>query len=325
MKTYEDECCFKKKYDLQIVNCPKCGKEFKQKRRNHLYCSYECKYSYTHKSVAVHEERECRHCGKTFVSSNGNQVFCSTKCKKAENEDRHPEIMRKGNRFTTEQAYLERVEAKSSNFEYISDWDGKFAYFICKDCGMIFKHSVNFTKPSCDRGVVCPHCKEILSQIHEKEEKEKKEKAKLKRITRRLRAEAIKPIKQLRFQTCEMCGSIFFSDRQKKYCSKKCQTAKAWKMSELYRYKVPLEKLYKRDKGICHVCGSECDWNDKYINKDGYMVYGDNYPSRDHIVEKCGGGEHSWENIKLAHRKCNWERWTKYDTEEKRRIKEKIC
>lgn len=32
---------------------------------------------------------------------------------------------------------------------------------------------------------------------------------------------------------------------------------------------------------------------------------GDNYPSVDHIVPLAKGGLHSWDNVQLAHFKCN--------------------
>lgn len=322
-------CLPKKPEPLKIVICPKCGKEFKQKVKVHTFCSYECKYSYQFKSIAVREERKCVECGKTFVSTKANHYFCSKRCECTHSEKkkgyRQPEILRKGNSTSNEIAYLNRIRSKSSSLEYIGGWDSKFAYFICNDCGAPFKHSLEFTHHTGKR-CYCPNCKNILSSIREKEKEEEREKKQREQERQRILKEIRKEETQTVFKRCRTCNSLFYSPNAKtKYCSKKCATAQNWKVRDLYRYAVPLDKLYERDRGVCHICGGICDWNDKYINKDGYVVYGDCYPSRDHIVEKCGGGEHTWENIKLAHRKCNTERWIKYDTTEKRRIKEKIC
>ncbi len=75
-------------------------------------------------------------------------------------------------------------------------------------------------------------------------------------------------------------------------------------MKDGYRHLFPLEDVYRKDNGICYICGKVCDWND-YTERNGVIIYGDNYPSRDHVIPKSKGGGNTWDNIRLAHRLCN--------------------
>ena len=67
---------------------------------------------------------------------------------------------------------------------------------------------------------------------------------------------------------------------------------------------ITLERLYKRDSGVCYICGKVCDWND-FIVEDGVTICGDNYPSIEHVTPISKGGLHSWDNVRLACRRCN--------------------
>ena len=67
---------------------------------------------------------------------------------------------------------------------------------------------------------------------------------------------------------------------------------------------ISLDKLYSRDKGICYICGEKCDFKD-YEERNGHFIAGSNYPSIDHIIPIARGGKHAWDNVKLAHHKCN--------------------
>lgn len=129
----------------------------------------------------------------------------------------------------------------------------------------------------------------------------------LKRSAKR-RADDIKfgtKFKQMTLKQCPICGNCFvaLNDNQK-YCSYKCRDRNKWTMVDGYRYQFPLDEVYKRDNGICYICGKVCDWND-YAERNGMIIYGDNYPSRDHVIPKSKGGGDSWDNIRLAHRLCN--------------------
>ena len=53
-----------------------------------------------------------------------------------------------------------------------------------------------------------------------------------------------------------------------------------------------------------------CDLND-YVVTDNTIICGDYYPSVDHVVAVCDGGEDSWDNVRLAHRICNSMRYYK--------------
>lgn len=67
---------------------------------------------------------------------------------------------------------------------------------------------------------------------------------------------------------------------------------------------ITLEKLFDRASGVCSLCGKKCDHMD-YELSNGVFIAGDNYPSIDHIKPLSKGGSHTWDNVQLAHRKCN--------------------
>lgn len=63
---------------------------------------------------------------------------------------------------------------------------------------------------------------------------------------------------------------------------------------------ITIDALMKRDNGICQICGEPVDPND--VAK-GHARR--NYPTLDHIIPLSKGGTHTWNNIQLAHMKCN--------------------
>lgn len=67
---------------------------------------------------------------------------------------------------------------------------------------------------------------------------------------------------------------------------------------------INLDRLIKRDKGICYICGKKCNREDIRL-EGGYWMVGDSYPSIDHVKPLAKGGNHSWENVRLAHYICN--------------------
>lgn len=53
---------------------------------------------------------------------------------------------------------------------------------------------------------------------------------------------------------------------------------------------ITLDALFLRDKGICGICSLACSRDEA---------------STDHKVALTKGGQHTWNNVQLAHRKCN--------------------
>lgn len=115
---------------------------------------------------------------------------------------------------------------------------------------------------------------------------------------------------------CIQCGKEYNAKSQKsRFCSRRCSNN--WNMkgrtSGLNRFAknkivdtdITLEKLIGRDGGICYLCGEAVDINDFTIDEKGLKRVHKNYPSIDHVIPCILGGQHSWENVKLAHLGCN--------------------
>lgn len=79
---------------------------------------------------------------------------------------------------------------------------------------------------------------------------------------------------------------------------------------------ISVQALYKKENGICYLCGQPVDMND-YKMIRGNKVCGGRYPSIEHVIPLSKGGEHSWENVRLAHRACNTKKGAKVDGQEK--------
>lgn len=115
---------------------------------------------------------------------------------------------------------------------------------------------------------------------------------------------------------CEECGALFYclDSENKVTCSSECSRRHGNRSKnnripkEQQVDKITLKKLYKRDKGICYLCGGECDWNDWNVSKKGNSYPGDKYPTIEHVTPISKGGLDAWDNVRLAHWKCNLEK-----------------
>ena len=110
-------------------------------------------------------------------------------------------------------------------------------------------------------------------------------------------------------KVCPICGKEFKTFKSNKItCSEDCSNVRKWRIQDnsgiKIDYDISLKKLAARDGNICQICGQPVDWEDKILKKVRY-VYGNNYPSIDHIIPKSKGGLHAWDNVQLAHRHCN--------------------
>ena len=68
---------------------------------------------------------------------------------------------------------------------------------------------------------------------------------------------------------------------------------------------IPLADLVARDGGVCQLCGEPVDKSDCFFDSDGNFHTGRLYPTMDHIVPISKGGKTTWDNVQLAHFRCN--------------------
>lgn len=124
-------------------------------------------------------------------------------------------------------------------------------------------------------------------------------------------------LKRVKIKACEWCGKSFKTDIQSQVtCSDECRRKRRNRLSSIRSDKrinesnlidkdITLERLYERDNGICYLCGTKCNYDDISITDEGYYIAGKTYPSIEHVYPLSKGGRHSWDNVKLAHYRCN--------------------
>ena len=204
-------------------------------------------------------------------------------------------------------------------FEYVDGYTNKSGTVQCRCryCNRI----VTLTWQSIAKGYAsCPLCeddeknriKEIKRQDLLLKQEQKRIEAERQKEERLLLKEQERQAKrQSRLHPCVVCGEI--TDR-KKYCSDACANKASNKRHEIKRRvaiknamidnDITLQSLYKRDGGVCYLCGKPCRYDD-YVTRGEAFIAGDWYPSIDHVIALADGGEHSWQNVRLAHRLCN--------------------
>lgn len=223
--------------------------------------------------------------------------------------------------------YVER-----SGFDYVGGYSmaKKPITVRCRECGRTFERQFHIFRDVVNGtwsvGNECPLCKEDRQKEKDRERREQVERdARIKAEQREMReADLISRQleERLAIHVCKNCGESYCIEstgyNSTKYCSEKCMKRWAMRVKNDRRHKkiasrrhdadITLEKLFRRDEGICYLCFGKCDWND--VDADGNAC--DNYPSIDHVKPIAKGGTHTWDNIKLAHRRCNWEKSDAY-------------
>lgn len=245
--------------------CIQCGCELPKYKTK--FCSRKCRliYSGAIKSPEM-LKRECPICGKTFIPHNAQQT-CSEKCRKIK------------------RAQNDKNRYIKSHPDYVSSEE---------------RH-----KNSLEHKRMYEKDKAFRAQNREKEKQKRKAEKEAQKQANILHWQQYK-----QEHVCVMCNKTYIAHYPlQKYCTPKCQRRKYPKIKKRLKGKVidkdiTLKKLAKRDNDCCQICGLAVDWTDKVIKKDT-IICGNYYPSIDHIVPISKGGMHSWDNVQLAHRKCN--------------------
>ena len=216
-----------------------------------------------------------------------------------------------------------------SGFDYVSGFTNARSLVTvrCRKCGRTFERNFHIFRDvatgTWQCGNECPLCRS--DRLKEERERKQTEKKAERERDARIKAEqrAIKQAdlisrqmeERLAIHVCKNCGTEYCIEttgyNSKQYCSEKCM--KRWVMRikndrRIRRMKtrqhdtdITLELIFKKDDGVCYLCGKQCDWND--VDADGNAQ--GNYPSIDHVRPLSKGGTHTWNNVRLACRSCN--------------------
>ena len=236
----------------------------------------------------------CSMCGKQLDIHNRERVNKSIRC---------IDCTRELQREEGKNIFIRRLKDKAPFFEYVSgnpNNDGKVV-LKCKICGALTERNANLVRSK--RKTTCFNCQK-------KETQEKKYfNKKVKNLIRQNKIENNRKISEIRkhikrntlyIKNCKLCGEeILTKNKQIEMCTK-CKKRKYDK----HHSSKSLKELYKRDKGVCYICGIKCDYED-YIYRGNTFIAGNYYPSIDHVIPLCKGGTDEWNNLKLAHRICN--------------------
>ena len=231
------------RHDKWLEANPDYLKDYRQKypdkfKQNHEYARERSRRMRGSKEYT----RECIVCGKVFTTWLPHKKTCSDVCKKAYGIERD-----KGRKRDSTQKRTPEEEHKR--------------YIVRK-----YGSEENYQKWLAEQEAL----KLELEQRREQERQARKEAYENQlekwRIAREARKEA-----NHRKDFCIVCGKEYETyNPAQKTCSKECgkKLAHAHKhkripKSQLVDKDITLEALYRRDSGVCYLCGGKCDWNDK--------------------------------------------------------------
>lgn len=224
------------------------------------------------------------------------------------------ESMKIDQSLTVEQIAQKLID-KGTKLKYAGEYKrGQYVLLHCDVCGCTMRYAAS----ALFKHVNCKQCKEIakLSKKQELEaQREADRKAKAEAEAERKRIQEQERAARMREVSCTVCGTLFTTTHPRRFtCSSECSKKRLNTLSSRKHDRritkdkridrIDLHDLFKRDDGVCHICGKQCNWND-YTVTDTTIIAGNWYPSVDHIVPVSLGGADAWDNVMLAHRICN--------------------
>lgn len=251
-----------------------------------------------HKPVSY--ERTCKYCGANFTAHDKRKVFCSKRCK-----DISSRLARGIECNINIEPYHKTCVVCGKQFDTYRE-----ATITCSsECS---KERDRERKRLCERKRYELSWDEYVAKVRAEAEARSEEKQLVKAridLIRHIKAYANKRTPK----ECAFCGDTFYSEYpNKKYCSDECshkaknrRRDKRIPKDKIVDTDIELPRLFKRDKGVCWICGCQCDWNDMRVSESGHKYPGDTYPTKDHVIPISRGGTESWDNVRLACWKCN--------------------
>lgn len=242
----------------------------------------------------------CKHCNKEYESIRYNNKYCSDKCRvkankisyKAQNLTRTITCPQCSNKYSVPKengvsnflcrdCRVKNKQAKHiGRYTSLIGWHNKVYIHTCKQCGSYYITNTNIKTYYCSRSCKCESKRNPFVQ-----------------------------------KRCKECGKHFSTFKSNQvFCSDNCCNKYGYRQKEIIRrnkivsngrvdWDISIKRLLKRDGRDCYICKHpmkfNADTNDPF------------YPSIEHVKPISKGGTHTWDNVKLAHRKCNWEKGTK--------------
>lgn len=204
-----------------------------------------------------------------------------------------------------------REQIEAAGYEYLGGYAGTNSFVAVKypQCGHIGKTSCQVLRKT-GKIQPCAICaREQRQRMADEKERQKAEAKEAARIERQAKETAAQEKKAARVNVCLTCGAEFHPEHGgRHYCSDDCRRKAGNRRREArkrgQRRTIQLEQVFQKEKGRCYLCGESCDFEDYQII-DGAFVVGPNYPTVEHVIPMCQGGDDSWENVRLACHRCN--------------------
>lgn len=237
------------------------------------------------------DERTCESCSTPFVTSIANKRFCSERCRKRAEEQR-----RSGRR---------RLDRSSEDREQ----QDRIPTDICRDCGTTDGMGWWLGKPGYSRSgsnkattvtSAATRCRPCYNAYY-RDLRWRKQGA---------RHGPPKPkYMPVPDAVCSDCGESY----RRKNINQRCPQCSASRRTVAEQRRRAVVKrgdqsitwrtVGERDRWCCHLCGKKVPQHAGCAkSSDGATV--------DHLIPISDGGEHVWQNVRLAHRSCNLSRST---------------
>lgn len=210
---------------------------------------------------------------------------------------------------------IEMIRTYCIGFEYVGGFKNTESAVKLRhlECGCVDEYSyVTIRHGSCPQCKVCADAERKAKEEAKAKAKEEEKRVLAQKREQRRRDEEEERFRKTIIAFCQMCGKTFITMNPNQVCcSTECSKRRAnnrkdkrIKKEKKIDHGINAKTLYRKDNGICWICGGKCNLND-YKEVNGTIICGEDYPSVDHVVPVCEGGTDSWDNVKLAHRHCN--------------------
>jgi 5-methylcytosine-specific restriction endonuclease McrA len=223
------------------------------------------------------DRRPCDTCGENYQPHRRNQRYCSRGCHRRTPRPYDAAKQRVKTRRRALRITADRLAAWQPPAPYLALQPGP-TIRMCNQCGgQITKHKSKYCSSTC-----AATAKLIYDRTN----------SKAKTIARRSFTSGY----------CHECGTGFVSpgNRCDRYCSLKCgkrsrrrrdkQARSARIKANGARDRISLPSIAKRDGWRCHICK-------RRVGRGTWSL--------DHLVPLIDGGSHTWDNVALAHNRCN--------------------